>query len=46
MNIYKTSKEIKEDGVMKKKGKRIPGKEELSDNSKNDQRDYKRIKSD
>lgn len=46
MEIYKTTKRIKSNVVMRKRGKAIPGKEELSDNSKNDQRDDKRIKSD
>ena len=46
MNIYKTSKRIKEKVVRRRRKKRAFGKEGISDESKNDQRDDKRVKSD
>lgn len=45
MNIYKTTKRIKEKLAWRRR-KRTFGKEGISDESKNDQRDDKRIKSD
>ena len=46
MNIYKTTKRIKEKVVRRRRKKRAFGKEGISDEGKNDQRDDKRIKSD
>ena len=46
MNIYKTTKRIKEKVVWKRRKKRAFGKEDISDYSKNDQRNNQRIKSD
>ena len=46
MNIYKTPKRIKEKVVRRRRKKRAFGKEGISDESKNYQRDDKRIKSD
>ncbi len=45
MNIYKTTKRIK-GKVVERRRKRTFGKEGISDESKNNQRDDKRIKSD
>ena len=45
MNIYKTTKRIKEK-LVRRRRKRAFGKDGISDESKNDQRDDKRIKSD
>ena len=45
MNIYKTTKRIKEKVVWRRR-KRAFGKDGISDESKNDQRDDKRVKSD
>ena len=46
MNIYKTTKRIKDKVVWRRRKKRAFGKEGISDESKNYQRDDKRIKSD
>lgn len=46
MNIYKTPKQIKRKVVWRRRRKRAFGKDGISDESKNDQRDDKRIKSD
>ena len=46
MNIYKTTKRIKEKAVWRRRRKRAFGKEGISDESKNNKRDDKRIKSD
>ena len=46
MNIYRMTKQIKEKVVRRKRRKLTFGKEGISDKSKNDQRDDKRIKSD
>ncbi len=46
MNIYKMTKRIKEKLAWRRGRKRTFGKEGISDESKNDQRDDKRIKSD
>ena len=45
MNIYKTTKRIKEKVVWRRR-KRAFGKDGISDESKNDQGDDKRVKSD
>jgi hypothetical protein len=45
MNIYKTTKRIKEKAVWRRR-KRAFGKDGISDESKNDQGDGKRVKSD
>ena len=46
MNIYKTTKRIKEKVVWRRRKKRAFGKEGISDESKNDQGDDKRVESD
>ena len=46
MNIYKKPKRIKEKVVRRRRRKRTFGKEGISDESKNDQGDDKRVKSD
>jgi hypothetical protein len=46
MNIYKTTKRIKEIVVWRRRRKRAFGKDGISDESKNDQGDDKRVKSD
>ena len=46
MNIYKTTKQIKEKVFRRGRRTRSLGKDGISDESKNDQRDDKRIKSD
>ena len=46
MNIYKTTKQIKEKVFRRRRRMRAFGKDGISDESKNNQRDYKRIKSD